>query len=110
MLDALGSDVVRGGRAIGLTRRAALVRRGVRVALIPMSTLAVYTVGTVLAGATITELAFSWHGMGEYLVLAVRTGDVNAAAGTVVFTVGLMLVLSLVADLAHAWLDPRVRL
>ena len=110
MLDVLSTDLVRGARAMGHTRRSALVRHGVRVALVPMSTLAVYTGGAVLAGATITEMAFSWHGMGEYLLLAAQRGDVNAAAGTIACAAVLVLVLALVADLLHAWLDPRVRL
>ncbi|MCL2091376.1 MAG: ABC transporter permease [Micrococcales bacterium] len=110
LLDVLSTDLVRGARAMGHTQRSALVRHGVRVALVPMSTLAVYTGGMVLAGATITELTFSWHGMGEYLLLAARRGDVNAAAGTVACAAVLVLALGLVADLLHAWLDPRVRL
>ncbi|MCL2454091.1 MAG: ABC transporter permease [Micrococcales bacterium] len=109
-LDVLSTDLVRGARARGHTRRSALLRHGVRVALIPMSTYAVYTVGMVLTGAMVIELTFSWHGMGEYLLTAVRDGDVNAAAGTVAFTAVLVLALGLVADLVHAWLDPRVRL
>ncbi|MCL2849459.1 MAG: ABC transporter permease [Micrococcales bacterium] len=110
MLDVLSTDLVRGARAVGHTRRSALWRHAVPVAMVPMSTLAVYTGGMVLAGATITELTFSWHGMGEYLLLAARRGDVNAAAGTVACTAVLVLVLGLVADLLYAWLDPRVRL
>ncbi|MCL2423657.1 MAG: ABC transporter permease [Micrococcales bacterium] len=110
MLDVLSTDLVRGARAMGHTRRSALVRHGARVAMVPMSTLAVYTCGLVLAGATIVELTFSWHGMGEYLLLAVRRGDVNAAAGTVACTAVLMLVLGMIADVLYAWLDPRVRL
>jgi len=110
MLDVLSTDLVRGAQAVGHTRRSALVRHGVRVALVPMSTLALYTVGMMLAGAAAVELAFSWHGMGEYLLLAVQTGDINAAAGVVAYTAVLVAVLGLVADLLHAWLDPRVRL
>ncbi len=110
MLDVLSTDLVRGARAMGHTRRSALVRHGVRVALVPMSTLAVYTGGMVLTGATVVELTFSWHGMGEYLLVAARRGDVNAAAGTIACAAVLVLLLSLVADLLHAWLDPRVRL
>ena len=110
MADVLGSDLVRGARATGRTYRSAVIRRGVRLALVPTSTYAVYTIGTVLAGATMIELVFSWHGMGEYLLLAVSDGDINAAAGTIALTAVVVLGLGLVADLLHAWLDPRVRL
>jgi len=74
-----------------------------------MSTFVAYSFGLVLTGASITELAFSWHGMGEYLVLGVADRDVNAAAGTVAFTAVLVLGAGLLADVLHAALDPRAR-
>ena len=109
MLDVLAADYVRTARSLGHTRRSALWRHGVRVALIPMSTFFAYSFGLMLTGAAITELAFSWHGMGEYLVRSVADDDVNAAAGTVLFTAVLVLVAGLLADVLHAALDPRVR-
>lgn len=109
MLDVLAADHVRTARSMGHTRRSALWRHGVRVALIPMSTFFAYSFGLILTGAAITELAFSWHGMGEYLVRSVVDDDVNAAAGTVLFTAVLVLLAGVLADVLHAALDPRVR-
>ncbi|OZB88823.1 MAG: hypothetical protein B7X41_06130 [Microbacterium sp. 14-71-5] len=109
MLDVLAADHVRTARSMGHTRRSALWRHGVRVALIPMSTFFAYSFGLILTGAAITELAFSWHGMGEYLVRSVVDDDVNAAAGTVLFTAVLVLLSGVLADVLHAALDPRVR-
>ena len=109
MLDVLAADYVRTARSLGHTRRSALWRHGVRVALIPMSTFFVYSFGLMLTSTAITELAFSWHGMGEYLVRSVADDDVNAAAGTVLFTAVLVLAAGVLADVLHAALDPRVR-
>ncbi len=109
MLDVLAADYVRTARSLGHTRRSALWRHGVRVALIPMSTFFAYSFGLMLTGAAVTELAFSWHGMGEYLVQSVADDDVNAAAGTVLFTAVLVLLAGVLADVLHAALDPRVR-
>ena len=109
MLDVLSADYLRTARATGLPWRAAVLRHGVRVTLAPMSTFVAYSFGLVLTGASITELAFSWHGMGEYLVLGVADRDVNAAAGTVAFTAVLVLGAGLLADVLHAALDPRAR-
>lgn len=109
MLDVLSAEHVRTARALGYTRRAAVLRHGVRVALGPMSAFVAYAFGLVLAGATVTELAFSWHGMGEYLVTSVASEDVNAAAATVLFNAVLVLAAGTLADVLHAALDPRVR-
>jgi peptide/nickel transport system permease protein len=108
-LDVLSAEHVRTARALGYTRRQAVLRHGVRVALAPMSTFVAYSFGLVLAGATVTELAFSWHGMGEYLVTSIAQNDVNAAAATVLFNAVLVLVAGTLADVLHAALDPRVR-
>ena len=109
MLDVLSADYVRTARAKGRTRRSALVRHGVRVALVPMSTFFAYSFGLLLTGAAVVELTFSWHGMGEYLVASIANDDVNAAAGTIAFTAVLVLLAGTAADLLHSALDPRVR-
>lgn len=109
MLDVLSAEHVRTARALGYTHGQAVWRHGVRVALAPMSAFIAYSFGLVLAGVSVTELAFSWHGMGEYLVLSAAQNDVNAAAATVLFSAILVLVAGTFADVLHAALDPRVR-
>ncbi len=109
MLDVLSAEHVRTARALGYPRRTAVLRHGVRVALAPMSAFVAYSFGLVLAGATVTELAFSWHGMGEYLVSSIAQNDVNAAAATVLYNAVLVLVAGTLADVLHGALDPRVR-
>lgn len=109
MLDVLGSDYIRTARAKGATRTRALVRHGVRVALIPMSTYFAFSFGTLLSGATFLELVFNWNGMGRYGVQAVQAGDINAAVGTVGFGAVLVLMSFLLSEVLYAALDPRVR-
>jgi len=109
MLDVLSADYIRTARSKGRTRGSALVRHGVRVALIPMSTFFAYSFGLVLTGASITESVFSWHGMGEYLIMSTTNSDVNAAAGTILFTSILVLIAGTLSDVIYAALDPRVR-
>lgn len=110
MLDVLSAEHVRTARALGYSRRAAVLRHGLRVAIAPMSTFIAYSFGLVLAGAAVTEVAFSWHGMGEYLLLSIAQNDVNAAAATVLFNAVLVLVAGTLADVLHAALDPRARI
>lgn len=109
MLDVLGSDFIRTARAKGATRNRALVKHGVRVALIPMSTYFAYSFGTLVAGSAFLEIVFSWAGMGQYGIVAVRTSDVNALAGNVCFTAILLLFSSTLSEVLYAALDPRVR-
>jgi peptide/nickel transport system permease protein len=109
MLDVLSNDFIRTARSKGRTRGSAIMRHGVRVALIPMSTFFAYSFGLILTGASITELVFSWHGMGEYFVQGITNNDINAASGTILFTAILVLIAGTLADLLYAALDPRVR-
>jgi peptide/nickel transport system permease protein len=110
MLDVLSADYIRTARSKGRTRSSALVRHGVRVALIPMSTYFAYSFGTLIAGSTFLELIFSWHGMGELALTSITGNDVNATAGSVFYLSILVLISSTLAEVLYAALDPRVRI
>lgn len=109
MLDVLSADYIRTARSKGRTRGSALIRHGVRVALIPMSTFFAYSFATVLAGAAVTEQVFSWHGMGEYLFNSITESDINAFSGAILFNAVLILIAGTLSDIVYAALDPRVR-
>lgn len=109
MLDVLGADYIRTARSKGLERGPALFRHGVRIALIPMSTFFAYSFGTLVAGSAMLEIVFSWRGMGQFLLQAVNTNDVNAAAGSTLFVAILVLLSSTFSEIIYAALDPRVR-
>jgi peptide/nickel transport system permease protein len=109
MLDVLHADYIRTARATGLRRGRALVRHGLRTALIPMATLFAYQFGLLLTGATFTEKIFGWHGMGEWFVDSIGRNDTNSVAAMVLFSAVLILIAGLVSDLAQALLDPRIR-
>nr|WP_246370853.1 MULTISPECIES: ABC transporter permease [Helcobacillus] len=109
MLDVLGSDFIRTARAKGATRNHALIKHGVRVALIPMSTYFAYAFGTLVAGSAFLEIIFSWAGMGQYGINAVQVSDVNALTGNVCFTAVIILFSSMLSEILYAALDPRVR-
>lgn len=109
MLDVLGSDFLRTARAKGLTRRQALVRHGLRTAVIPMSTLFAYSFLGILTGAAFTETIFGWHGMGEWFIVAVQEQDVNSVVAVNLFAAVVVLAAGFLADALLAALDPRVR-
>lgn len=109
MLDVLNEDYIRTARAKGRTRGAAMMRHGVRIALIPMSTLFSYYIVELIAGSAMLEKIFSWHGMGEFLINSVLQNDINAAAGAVFFAAVLVLIASTLAEFLFVALDPRAR-
>ncbi len=109
MLDVLGSDFLRTAQAKGLSRTRALVKHGLRTALIPMATFFAYEFALLFVGATFTEKIFGWHGMGEYFVDSVTKSDVNSVAGVTLFVALLVLIAGFLSDVAYAALDPRVR-
>jgi peptide/nickel transport system permease protein len=110
MLDVLGSDFLRTAQAKGLRRHHALIKHGLRTALIPMATFFAYNFGLLITGATFTEKIFGWHGMGEWFVDSVTTNDVNAVVTVTLFVAVLVLIAGMLSDLAYAALDPRVRI
>lgn len=109
MLDVLGSDFLRTAQAKGLRRSRALIKHGLRTALIPMATFFAYEFALLFVGATFTEKIFGWHGMGEYFVDSVTKNDVNSVAAVTLFVAVLVLIAGFLSDLAYAALDPRVR-
>ncbi|BBZ42967.1 ABC transporter permease [Mycobacterium parmense] len=109
MLDVLGQDFIRTARAKGLTRRRALLKHGLRTALIPLATLFAYGVAGLVTGAVFVEKIFGWHGMGEWLVQGIATQDTNIIAAITLFSGAVVLLAGLLSDVFYAALDPRVR-
>ncbi|HMC81317.1 MAG TPA: ABC transporter permease [Acidimicrobiia bacterium] len=109
-LDVMGSDFLRTAQAKGLRRRTALIKHGLRTALIPMATFFAYSFGLLLTGATFTEKIFGWHGMGEWFIDSISQNDVNVVVAVIVFNAILILLAGLLSDVLYAALDPRVRI
>ncbi|HEY6795825.1 MAG TPA: ABC transporter permease [Kineosporiaceae bacterium] len=110
MLEAMSQDYVRTARSKGLPERVVVVRHALRNALIPLTTVAAMDVGALLGGAVITEHVFGWRGMGTLFLGGLLQVDPNPVMGFFLVTVVAVIALNLVADLAYALLDPRIRL
>lgn len=110
LLDVLSSDFMRTARSKGISERRVLVRHGMRNALIPVVTIAALDVGAIVGGLIITENVFSYPGMGVYFLSAFAQGDFPLLMPWMVIIVASVLLFNLVADIAYAWLDPRIRL
>lgn len=109
MLDVLGSNYIVCARAKGLTRRKALLKYGLRAALIPMSTFFAYNFLAIFTSFIFTEKIFGWNGVNSWLIDSINFNDVNSVAAISVFAAVVVLFAGFLADVLHAVLDPRVR-
>jgi peptide/nickel transport system permease protein len=110
VLDVANSDYLRTARAKGIPERQVLFKHSVRNALIPVVTLIALDVGAMLGGLIITENIFDYPGMGVFFLSAVFDGDIPKLLPFMVVIIVSVLLFNLVADIAYAYLDPRIRL
>jgi peptide/nickel transport system permease protein len=109
VLDELSRDYVAAARARGLSLGAAVWRHVLRNAAIPVVTVTALEIGNLLAGAVIVETVFAWPGIGQLAMQSIAARDFLLVQSIVLF-VSLVYVLSnLLADLAYAVIDPRIR-
>ncbi len=109
LLDVLGQDYIRTARGKGVRERRVLILHALRNALIPMITLVGISVPSVVTGAFITETIFSWPGIGRLGVDAVSGRDYPVIMAVTMLSAVLIILSSLLADIAYAWADPRIR-
>jgi len=111
MLETMNSDYVRTAKAKGLSSKRVILRHGFRTALIPVITLIAIDFGAVLGGAFITENIFAWNGMGTLFRNALLPSpDPNPALAYLMITALMVVIFNMLADIAYAYLDPRIRL
>lgn len=110
MLEVLSQDFIRTARAKGLVERLVIFRHGLRNALLPLITLMGLAIPELFGGALIIEQIFSYPGMGQLTFSAAVGHDYPLIMGTVLFAAVLVILGNLIADVAYAVIDPRVRL
>jgi peptide/nickel transport system permease protein len=109
LIEALKSDYVRTARAKGLSMRRVVLVHAARNALVPIVTLLSVSLRIVVSGAVITETIFGWPGMGRLAFEAISGLDLPVVLGIVFVACGVVQLGNLLADVAVAAIDPRLR-
>jgi dipeptide transport system permease protein len=109
MLEVLEEDYVRTARAKGLSVRRVIGLHALRNALIPVVTVIGLQIGTLLAGAVLTETIFSWPGVGKWLVDSIGRRDYPALQGGIMLISIVVILVNLVVDLLYGLINPRIR-
>lgn len=109
MLEVMGENHIRAARAFGLPPRVVVFRYALRVAILPTITLVGVGFGGLLSGTVFAEIIFSRPGIGKVVYDMVLARNYPVVQGAVLVTIWLYVMVTLVADLVVAWLDPRVR-
>ena len=107
-LHALPASVTLSADGVGRV----LFVHALRNALIPVTTIVAIDFAALVGGAVVTEIVFSWYGMGQYLLNALtgaESPDVYAVQGWLMVAGAAVIVFNILADLIYGLLDPRVR-
>jgi peptide/nickel transport system permease protein len=109
MIDVLNSDYVRAARLKGLSASAVLFRHALRNAMLPVITIVALDVGYLLGGIIVVEEIFSLPGIGRQLILAIEARDLPAIQAGAFIMAATYAAANLIADMAYAFLDPRIQ-
>jgi peptide/nickel transport system permease protein len=109
MLEVINSDYIRTARAKGLSERKVILRHAFRNALIPLVTVSALNIGALLGGAIITESIFQLDGMGPYFITNLFNQDAYPVMAWLMVTATIVILFNLLADIAYAYIDPRIR-
>lgn len=110
LLEVLPQDYINTARAKGISERRVLWLHALKNACLPLITILSLQLGALLSGAIITETVFAWPGVGRLVIQAIAARDYPLVQGCVLFIAAVYVSANFLADIAYAWLDPRVRL
>jgi len=109
LLEVLNEDFVRTARAKGLSEATVIWKHALKNAMLPIITLLGLQLGVLLAGSIITEIVFSWPGIGQLTIESIKRRDYPVVQACVLLISLTYVVVNMLTDLAYSWLDPRIR-
>lgn len=108
VLETMQMEFVAYETAVGYSRRRIVWTYVLRNSLSTTVTQLGLLFGSLLSGAVAVEAIFNWPGIGSYTVQAIFTSDFNAIIAVILLTGFIYLLVNILVDLVHAWIDPRV--
>lgn len=109
MLETINQDYIRTARSKGLSDRVVFTKHALRNALIPITTIVAFDFAGLLGGAVVTETIFGWRGLGAMFRDGLNTVDPNPVMAYYLVAGGAAVIMNMLADIAYAFLDPRIR-
>lgn len=110
LIEVMASDFIRTARAKGFLLRGLLVRHALRNALLPVVSVLAVQLGSKLGGSVITESVFAMNGVGRLAIESILGADIPTVQMLIFIFAMTFIVMTFLADLLNAWLDPRVKL
>ncbi len=110
MIEVLKEEYIRTAYAKGCTKMQVIMVHALKNALLPILTVIGLMVGTLFAGAVLTEMTFSWPGIGKWLINAVNQRDFPIIQSTTLIIASMFVVVNLIVDVLYAVVNPRIRL
>ena len=108
MIETLREDYVRTAKAMGFSTNRLIWRQALRNAMMPVVTVLALHFGSLLSGALVVETIFAYLGMGKLIYDSILGNDYNLALAALLLATTVTLLANLAADLAYAYLDPRI--
>jgi peptide/nickel transport system permease protein len=109
LLEVLGEPFVRTARAKGLKERTVILKHAARIAINPLISILGMSLPDIVSGETIISIVLGLPTVGPLLLQALQDQDMYLAGTLILFTSLLLIIGNLLADLALAWVDPRIR-
>ncbi|GES43239.1 peptide ABC transporter permease [Rhizobium dioscoreae] len=109
MLNELGQEYIVAARAKGLSETRVIWGHALRSAAVPLITVIALSYAGLLEGSVLTEIVFSWPGIGFYITSSLRNADMNAVLGGTIVVGTVFIGINLISDLLYRTLDPRTR-
>ncbi|MDX9723886.1 MAG: ABC transporter permease [Myxococcota bacterium] len=110
LLEVINADYVRTARAKGLPESLVIVKHALRNGVMPLVTMMGLLLPVLFSGSIVVETIFEIDGIGRYMWMAIQMRDYSVIMAGLLLTTLATLVGTLLADLAYAWLDPRIAL
>ncbi|WP_179031126.1 ABC transporter permease [Paenibacillus kribbensis] len=109
MLEIIGQDYIRTARSKGIREMIVINKHALRNALIPVVTITGLQFTNLVGGSLVTETVFSWPGMGQLIVQAINTHDMAIIQASVFVISILVILITVITDIAYKVLDPRIK-